>query len=299
MTEAMATSSHAGEPRPPLEPPTIPTYHPIEVLDASLGAVAGGTIGVLAGPIGVAVGAGIGALAGSLLGRQAAAERHEKDDSNAELDDVDAEEEFFHEPRSLGLGERASAPPLFSATAILTAEHRQIEPVLDAFDAWGVELESSIEDGRAETGRFVEVLGSFVNDWHHHREEGILFQMLDQACPLHERGPVASTLAEHGLLRGHLAALAALVQSPEPWTQAQRLEAIEAAASYTTLLRRDIATEESVLFPMADELLGIDANRELRSRFEVTAPPAGMTFDHLHRLSSSLLFLHPPHSPGS
>jgi hemerythrin-like domain-containing protein len=287
----MATSSTQGE-----SPPTHESGA-IEVLDASLGALAGGTIGVLAGPIGVAVGAGIGALAGGLLGREAAAERHEADDSNAHLDDIDVEEEFFHQPRSLGLSERSSAPPPFSATAILSAEHREIEAVLDAFDAWIRELTASSEDARAETGRFVEVLASFVNDWHHWREEGILFQMLDQALPPYEGGPVASTLHEHQILRGHLAELDNLVRASAPWTAAQRVQVAHAASNYTTLLRMVIATEEAVLFPMADASIGSEGNHEMRSRFEAAAPPAGMTFDHLHRLSSSLLFLHPRPAP--
>ena len=169
--------------------------------------------------------------------------------------------------------------------------------MLDAFDAWTLELGASTADARAETGRFVEMLASFVNDWHHWREEGILFQMLDQASPPHERGPVATTLHEHQLLLGYLAELGSLVRTPAPWTLTQRGQAARAASNYTALLRMSIATEEAVVFPMAEARIGNEASHELRSRFEVAAPPAGMTFDHLHRLSSSLLFLHPRTGP--
>jgi len=233
-------------------------------------------------------------LAGGLLGHQTAAERHEKDDTDALMDDIDAEEEFFHEPRSLGVAAPALVAAIpFSAVNVLTSEHREIAPLLIALSAWAKELMATTDDGRVETARFVGVLRSFVTDWHHAREEGILFQTLDLNCPAHERGPVAATVCEHGQLNGLLASMDELSRLPAPWSAQQREEVAHAASSYCELLHRDIATEEAVVFPMAEARLSASSN-EMGDRFEAFTRTMGAPLTSVREVIASLVLVHPP-----
>src|SRR4051812_32814737 len=108
-----------------------------DVIDASVGALAGGAMGVLAGPPGILVGAAAGALAGGLLGHQADIERQEREVHDREVDDIDAEEEFFGQARALGLvASQTPAATQLRALVRLRREHRIIERVLDAFERW-------------------------------------------------------------------------------------------------------------------------------------------------------------------
>lgn len=75
----------------------------IEILFGLTGAGAGAAMGILAGPVGIVVGAAMGALIGGIVGHQVEVERHELDLHYNELDDIDAEYEFY----------RRSHPPVY------------------------------------------------------------------------------------------------------------------------------------------------------------------------------------------
>jgi phage tail tape-measure protein len=81
-----------------------------EAMNAAAGAAAGAAFGVLGGPAAMAAGAAIGAAAGAVLGHIAAEADQEKREIDNDLDGVDAEEEFFHERNSLGVGELPTEP---------------------------------------------------------------------------------------------------------------------------------------------------------------------------------------------
>lgn len=267
-----------------------------DALVASAGAVAGGIVGAIAGPLGVVAGASLGALAGGLLQHQADKERHEKAVYDAELDDIDVEEEFFHEPRALG----AEAPPLdnakvqahFEAAFVLAQEHREIERLLIALERWAEMLESPTPgpDCRAEAARFVAVLRGLVEQWHHAREEEVLFHALEQAVPDRERGMVLAMNHEHRLLERLCGELDQLSRAPGEWTRAQRQQAIDAANRYAGLLRNDIQQEESILYPLALSHLSADARAAIDTQLKAHpgAAPGVEPIEALRRSAASL-----------
>jgi len=253
-------------------------------------------MGILAGPIGIVAGAGMGAVTAGLLGHKADAERHESDSRSAAVDEIDAEEEFFHQARALGVAAPAAteARTPFVAIALLRDEHREIERLLAALDHWAGDVAADRGgDERNEAARFVRVLRSFVADWHHAREEGILFQALDQACSSRERGPVLVMAHEHQLLDRLVAELEALASSARPWGTPERERAIESATTYGDLLRRHIVKEEAVVYPMAEARLASEARREVDVRMEAFALCEGNeSLETLGELSASLIAAH-------
>lgn len=268
-----------------------------DALMASAGAVAGGIVGAIAGPAGVVAGASLGALAGGLLQHQADREQHEKATYDAEIDDIDVEEEFFHEARALG----AEAPQFddtaepIEALRVFKQEHREIERLLLALESWA---EGSSPD-TLEAGRFASVLQGFVAQWHHAREEDVLFDTLQRTVGERERGMVLAITHEHRLLDALAEELAELGRSPGSWTALQRERAVTVATQYADLLRNDMRQEEGVLHPLAQSLPA-SAIAAMNTLLENIEPPAGTEpIETLRRTASSLCaaYLRPSGGP--
>lgn len=247
-----------------------------DVLDASVGAAAGGAIGILAGPVGVVAGAALGAVAGGLLGHQADEERHEAAEHDRELDDIDAEEEFFGHARMLGMTAENDAvvtPHVpFIALQNLKDEHRLIERVLEALEVWAEELfEPDAVDGRTEAVRFVTFFRTFVEESHDMKEEGILFEVMHQAGFSRERAPITVMLREHSTMRELVGELDGFAAKAHPWTDTERERVVGLSVAYADAMRRHIMKEDTVLYPAAELRLPVDARAEIEARFAAFA----------------------------
>ena len=150
------------------------------------------------------------------------------------------------------------------ALEALTAEHRLIEQVCDALEAFAAEVRSRSGDERAELERFVSFLREFADGTHHAKEEDVLFATLIEAGFPPHGGPVAVMLAEHREGRGYIATIASLAAQPRPWSDGDRVRLSEAAGAYVELLREHIGKEDGILYPIADQRLPA----ELRARVD-------------------------------
>lgn len=181
----------------------------------------------------------------------------------------------------------------FSAIDELRAEHREIEEFMCSLVSWSQGLGVDPADERREATRFVHVLRSFVADWHHAREDAILFHMLDGASPSQELGAVAVMLQEHLRLDDLVAELALLAAAPAVWTRSERARAQATAQRYADLQQLHIAKEEKIVFPMAEALLVGAARVEIDIRFAAFARSEGdESLAVLRRLSGSLRSAH-------
>lgn len=236
-----------------------------DVIDASVGAVAGGALGILAGPVGMVAGAAVGAIAGGLLGHQADSERQERDTRTSEIDDIDVEGEFFGPRRGVGI---SSPPPelaSFEALALLSKEHREIEQVAAAFEAWAAALPAdATSDTSGQCARFVEFFRKFVAEVHHAKEEGILFEVLDRTGFSRQSGPIAVMAHEHQVLDGILGEIEQLAL--EKWTPEDLERLRERVRTYADVLKRHIHKEDTVLYPMAEARMSPPSKREVDAR---------------------------------
>jgi hemerythrin-like domain-containing protein len=178
---------------------------------------------------------------------------------------------------------------------VLRGEHREIERLLGALDRWARALAgpTGCDDPRTEAARFVSVLRGLVADFHHAREEGIVFEVLEQSCASRERGHLAVMTHEHHLLDGLISELDALAGSSAAWDATQRERATDVALTYADLLRRHILKEEAVIYPMAETRISESGRAEIEARLEAFARSEGEdSLCGLRRRTEALVLAH-------
>ena len=122
-----------------------------------------------------------------------------------------------------------------------------------------------------------DFFAGFADGSHHHKEERVLFPMLEAAgMPVHG-GPIAVMLHEHDRGRRCLSAVrnnleAARNGSPEA-ARGIRMALVE----YVDLLRRHIWKEDNILFEMAKVQLSSEAQMaEMQKAFDAEAKATGL-----------------------
>lgn len=147
-------------------------------------------------------------------------------------------------------------------TAILMAEHRNIEKVLACLERMADAFEASGEMDRRPAGDALEFLRTYADRLHHGKEEANLFPAMEERGVPREMGPTAVMRQEHDMGRGLVRDMAAAIEAGD-------LDGFVAAArDYVGLLRDHIAKEDQVLFPMADGILPPEQQDELLRIFE-------------------------------
>ncbi len=170
----------------------------------------------------------------------------------------------------------------------LKVEHELIEQVLGSLRAF-VTARLAGGGDPADGARFMAFFRRYAGDFHHDKEEVVLFQALAERAELPaDRGPIAALTREHRrmgvLLEALEARLGASLSSEEDRQQLQTL-----AVDYSRSLWRHIDAENSVLFPEGQERLRRFHIRELPSR-PMTAQEAAA-----HEAGLALLALYPPY----
>ena len=152
-------------------------------------------------------------------------------------------------------------------TQVLKDEHTLILQALDALERKIAALEAGAAPDRAYFEKAVTFLRTFADQCHHGKEENLLFNtMVDQGFPLHG-GPIAVMLSEHdtgrAFIRGIAEGAAGVGRDP---AAAQQI--IQNGRGYIRLLRAHIDKENTILFPMADNILSPQDQDYLQKEFE-------------------------------
>lgn len=145
----------------------------------------------------------------------------------------------------------------------LRDEHDLIDRVAGAFDAYGASPSGpDIDDGR----RFLNFFRLYAGDFHHAREEQILFCALADRLELPaDRGPLAVLTADHRRMAAMLADLDRLLGDGVEGPDARRILA-DIISAYVDALAHHIDAENSVLLPESESRLLKRNIRELPSR---------------------------------
>jgi hemerythrin-like domain-containing protein len=140
--------------------------------------------------------------------------------------------------------------------------------------------------------RFVAFFRRFAGDFHHDKEEAVLFRALAERAelPAH-RGPIAALTLEHRRMGTLLEEMEALLGGPLGSSEErQRLETL--AVDYSRSLWRHIDAENSVMFPESQERLRRFHVHDLPSR------PMTLEEQTAHGHGLALIALYPPqHDP--
>jgi hemerythrin-like domain-containing protein len=147
----------------------------------------------------------------------------------------------------------------------LRSEHDLIEQVLGSLRAF-VTLRLAGQGDPADGARFLAFFRRYAGDFHHDKEEAVLFRALSEKAELPaDRGPLPALTGQHRHMGGLLDELEHRMGAPLTTDLAcQSLQA--AAVAYSRALWRHIDAENSVLFPEGEERLRRCHVRELPSR---------------------------------
>jgi hemerythrin-like domain-containing protein len=161
----------------------------------------------------------------------------------------------------------------------LRAEHELIEQVLGSLRAF-VTARLAGQGDPADGARFMAFFRRYAGDFHHHKEEEVLFRALAERAELPlDRGPIAALTGEHRRMASLLDGLEGLLGAPLTAAEdRQRVETL--AVDYSRSLWRHIDAENSVMYPEGAERLRRFHVRDLPSRpmtaAEAAAREAGL-----------------------
>ncbi|UNK78090.1 hemerythrin domain-containing protein [Sphingopyxis granuli] len=148
------------------------------------------------------------------------------------------------------------------ATDVLKHEHDAILMALKILD----KISNEARQGNATSADILKFLGflrEFADTCHHGKEEGLLFPAMIEAGLPADGGPVSVMLSEHEQGRALVAAMANAIEptmSPTAFS--------EAAAAYIAHMRAHIEKENTVLFPMADQVVAAEVLDGLVGAFD-------------------------------
>ncbi len=154
----------------------------------------------------------------------------------------------------------------------LRAEHILIEQVVGSLRTF-VNQRLTGQGDLVDGARFMAFFRRYAGDFHHDKEEVVLFQALSGRAEVPaDRGPIAALTGEHRRMGGLLDAMEPLLGAALAEADRPRLQAL--ALDYSHALWRHIDAENSVLFPEGQERLRRFHVPELPSR-PMTAEESG------------------------
>jgi len=153
-------------------------------------------------------------------------------------------------------------------TDTLRDEHEVIQQVLDCLEELAERATAQKSVDAASVEDALDFLSAFADRCHHAKEEQVLFPALNARGLPREAGPVAVMLREHELGRAAVARMKSALDDAKRRIAGAPQRFAVAAREYVALLREHITKENGVLFPMADQMLGEEAQRQLMGSFE-------------------------------
>ncbi|NTV46323.1 MAG: cation-binding protein [Chlorobiales bacterium] len=155
-----------------------------------------------------------------------------------------------------------------NATGVLKREHRIIERFMDTFERMVDLLEKKDSDidykPFLEAAEFVK---GFADDYHHKKEEDILFKVMVQNGMSEQAGPIAVMKYEHQQGRNFTMAIRQAAEKGDAGDLSVKNSLIANARSYILLLREHISKEDNVLFPMAERIIPLAQHDSVDRQF--------------------------------
>ena len=147
-------------------------------------------------------------------------------------------------------------------TKILSEEHQNILKVVAVLTKECNALESGKELNKDFFEKVIDFIRNYADKFHHAKEEDILFKELNKDDVQMHCNPIPQMLHEHDLGRN-------LVKGMEQaLKENNKAKVIENARGYTQLLQEHIDKEDNILYPMADEALNQQTQKEILEKFK-------------------------------
>jgi len=155
-----------------------------------------------------------------------------------------------------------------TATGQLKDEHQGILLMLKILDKVTSKLEAKEKINPEHLEKIVEFFRIFADQCHHGKEEDLLFPELEKSGIPKERGPIGVMLAEHNQGRAYVRGMAEAIAGNKKGEATALTEFVKNARNYIALLNQHITKEDNVLFPMGDQVLSSQKQKELEVGFE-------------------------------
>lgn len=177
------------------------------------------------------------------------------------------------------------------AIRTLKTEHQAVCQVLNVLEKAVLRMEQT---GEAPLNIFedvLEFLTVFVDRCHHTKEEEVLFPLMGRSGLPAQGGPIAVMLNEHQQGRDLIARFRQGLEALKAGDATGPARLIEAAQSYSILLRQHIQKENQVLFVLADKMFDAATQQELYESFEEieTNKLGAGTHERLHAMIDRLV----------
>jgi hemerythrin-like domain-containing protein len=180
-----------------------------------------------------------------------------------------------------------------SPTRQLEDEHEYVMLVVGAMEAEAAYIERSGRVHKERVTKMIDFTRNFTDGDHHTKEEELLFPLLEERSAS-AGGTISVLLSEHEAARACIRAIAAALPDVEGSDPAARESARAAIAEnlklYAYLLPLHIGKEDTVLFPLVDEVLSVQEQEMLGDEFaRLEADEAGaVARKHYHEVAHTL-----------
>ena len=151
---------------------------------------------------------------------------------------------------------------------VLMDEHQLILAVLDSLE----EAADRLDNGDSVDPVFfldaADFATGFADKCHHGKEEDILFVAMTAMDMPQDSGPVAVMLAEHDEGRQYTAGFRSAAEQMKDGDVAAAADVVRNVYDYVNLLREHINKEDNVLYPMAEQIIPMDAMAKMSEEFQ-------------------------------
>ena len=172
---------------------------------------------------------------------------------------------------------------------ILKHEHRTIERALRGLDGACMRIAGGDRVPAGALLEIVDFIKTFADQYHHGKEETLLFPALERRGFTREGGPLGVMEHEHEVERELIAALEQAIELYQEGDVEAAQRFVEAARAYLRLLVGHIEKEDSILFRIGDEVLDDEDKSALAARFkEFFSALGGRNLEDFERLATEL-----------
>ncbi len=155
------------------------------------------------------------------------------------------------------------------ATEALKKDHRLIEKMLDILQKVAKKFDQGGDVPAASLKNASDFIKTFADNYHHGKEEDLLFRAMEERGFPREGGPIGVMLIEHEEGRGYTKALAEGIDKYAAGDSNSKNAIAENARNYSNLLSQHIPKEDGILYMMADNILPESFQEELLRKFEI------------------------------
>jgi len=153
-------------------------------------------------------------------------------------------------------------------TQILMDEHELILAVLDSLEEGADRLDGGAKVDPDFFLDAAEFVAGFADKCHHAKEEEILFVAMTAMGMPQDSGPVADMLVEHEEGRLYTQGFRAAAEQMKDGDAAAASDVVCNVYDYVNLMREHILKENNVLFPMAAQIIPVDAMAKVSEDFQ-------------------------------